>query len=296
MGVRLLDGGVGHDIFAKVGRRGANYEAIVNIDHFGIVREVHESYLRVGAEVITANTYAAGRHKMNKGGHANKFAAANYAAIEAAEAAREAVNPAALIAGALGPLRGAYQPDWAPPRAQMEAEFAEQALLLAPRVDLFLVETMSLIDEAVAGAAAASAAGRPVWVAFTIDELGEPRLRSGEPLGAAVKALEGFNVTGVLVNCTAPEAVSRAIPVLRANADDDVAVGGYANNFERIPDAFGFETFVDDIERRADVDPKLYAIAASDWIADGATIVGGCCGVGPAHIAQLAELIRKEGR
>jgi len=291
MSVRILDGGTGQAIFRQLGSPAGGWSARVNLEEPEIVRGVHEAFLRAGAEIITTNTYAAGRHRMNLDGLADDFAAANRAACEAAETARERVGTPALVAGSLGPLRGSFQPDRVPPPAVMEPEFAEQALVLAPHVDLFLVETMTMGAEAAAAARAAASTGKPVWVAFTLDERGPPRLRSDETIETAVDALAGIPVDAILLNCTAPEAVSAGMPRLAAAAGGGV-VGGYANGFVTIPDGYGISASVSDLAARSDLSPAAYAAHAADWIAAGATIVGGCCEVGPDHIAALAAMVR----
>ena len=288
-GVRLLDGGMGQEIFRRTGRPEEGWSPLVGIDHFEVVRDLHAEFLQAGAEIITTNTYALGRWRMNMAGHSERFAEANQAACAAAEAARDAVNPAALIAGALGPLRGSYQPDNVPRAAVMEPEYAEQALVLAPHVDLFVCETLTTSDEAVCAARAARSAGKPVWVAYTLHEMGPAVLRGGETITAAVRALDDLEIDAILINCTSPEAVDAAIDELVTTSA--VAVGAYANAFLPIPVEYGHEKTVHHIGDRPELTPDLYAEHAMRWFDAGATIVGGCCEVGPSHIAKLKALI-----
>ena len=289
--VRLMDGGMGHALYKSVGRPKGGWPATVTITHNQVVQELHSEFLRAGAEIITTNTYNAGRYRLNVKGEADYFAAINIAACEAAEAARDACNPAALIAGAIGPVRMSYQPDWVPDASIMEAEIAEQAILLAPHVDFFMVETMSITSEAVAAVKACSATGRPAWVGYSVEERGDPLLRSGEAIQNAVDALDGLPVDAVLISCTSPEAVTRARPILRDCLGKDVPFGGYANAFVTIPADFGMGSTVADLEQRAELGPDAYAGSAAEWLDMGASILGGCCEVNPPHIARLAKLI-----
>jgi S-methylmethionine-dependent homocysteine/selenocysteine methylase len=296
MTITLLDGGMGQELRrrSKVPPDDALWSARQMLEEPDLVRQVHEDFLRAGAGVITTNTYATTRWRLNRHGAWDRFGEANRAACEVAKAARDAVNPAALIAGSLPPLRGSYQPDAVPPVDVLEPEYAEQALLLAPHVDLFVAETLSMSVEAVAAARAVATTGKPLWIAYTLNETGPPRLRGDEPIPVAVRALGDLPVAALLINCTSPEAVTEGLPELRAAAGAR-PVGGFANGFITIPSGFGLDKGVSDLEQREDLDPDAYAAFVARWLDEGATIVGGCCEVGPAHIARLAELIRERG-
>jgi homocysteine S-methyltransferase len=91
----------------------------------------------------------------------------------------------------------------------------------------------------------------------------------------------------ILVNCSIPEAVDLAVGEL---AGCGLRVGAYANGFTHINEAFLEPgATVDVLQKRKDLDPEAYAGFATDWVTRGAGIVGGCCEVGPAHIALLAK-------
>ncbi|MEM6677058.1 MAG: homocysteine S-methyltransferase family protein [Pseudomonadota bacterium] len=90
-----------------------------------------------------------------------------------------------------------------------------------------------------------------------------------------------------------PEAVTRALQGIRAALPGlDCALGGYANGFVSIS-ALDSDRSVDVLKARTDLDPGAYAAHVERWIAKGATIVGGCCEVGPAHIAEIARRLGK---
>jgi homocysteine S-methyltransferase len=96
----------------------------------------------------------------------------------------------------------------------------------------------------------------------------------------------------VLVNCSTPEAVGMAVGAL---AGCGLRVGAYANGFTRIDDAFLQPgATVDVLKKRKDLDPEAYAGFAADWVTKGVSIVGGCCEVGPAHIALLAKRFKSD--
>ena len=150
---------------------------------------------------------------------------------------------------------------------------------------------MSNITEARAALTAVKEADKPVFVGLTVRDDSSNQLRSGEALADALDQLLPLAPDGIMVNCSVPEAVSAAMPVL---ADLPVPYGGYANGFTSI-DALRPGGTVASLSARSDLGPAAYAGFAESWVAAGATIIGGCCEVGPAHIAHLATCLQRSG-
>ena len=152
-------------------------------------------------------------------------------------------------------------------------------------------ETIATIREAVAAVTAAREVGLPTQLSFTMDDENPELLRSGELLTEAVKAVASFDVSTVTLNCSMPETVSLAMPIL---ADIFSKVGGYANGFQSIAplDAGGT---TEGLKVRKDLTPNSYARYALGWVEAGARIIGGCCEVGPSHIAEVKMVLEKEG-
>lgn len=188
------------------------------------------------------------------------------------------------VAGSLPPLRGSYVPN-AQDAASMAEEYAEIAGHLAPGVDLFICETMSSAGEAAAAARAAAAHGKPVWVSWTLRDERDGLLRSGETVDAALAALDGMPVEAVLFNCCDADAITDAMPLLRARTER--TIGAYANAFT--PIAKDWKRQGRRLRDLRDLTPEEYARIVAQWRAAGARIVGGCCGIGPAHIERLHE-------
>jgi S-methylmethionine-dependent homocysteine/selenocysteine methylase len=253
-----------------------------------IVQAVHEDYIKAGANIITTNTYATIRRRLARAGIEDQFASLNQLAGELACQAREASGHDVLIAGSLPPLRGSYRPDLVGSFDEIESVYREQAELLAPYVDILLCETMSSGEESHA-AVTGAAVGKPVWVAWTLEDGGATRLRSGETIAEAAAMLDGLPVSAFLVNCCAPESITAAMPELSALGS--WPVGGYANGFVSIPDKWLFKDGVPTPDVRNDLDPLTYTSYVEDWISSGARIVGGCCEVGPDHISRLRGLV-----
>lgn len=281
----LLDGGMGQELVHRAGDRPTPlWSTQVMLDHPGLVAQVHADYRNAGATVHTTNTYAILRDRLDGTGAEDQFEALYAAALKEAEGV-------GVLAGAMGPLGASYRPDLMPAHEVAVAAYTEVANILAPKVDLIICETVASLAHARAVLEAAAATGKPVWLAMTVDDADGTRLRSGEPL-ADVFAMAGA-ASAILANCSVPEAIDAAMGVL---ATGDKPFGGYANGFTKISDGFlGDKPTVDALTARQDLGPDVYARHAMSWIAQGATIVGGCCEVGPAHIAMLAEEIRAAG-
>ncbi len=128
-------------------------------------------------------------------------------------------------------------------------------------------------------------------MAWTLHEDRSGKLRSGETICEAAEILADLPVSGYLVNCCAPESITKALPQLVATG---VAyAGGYANTFQSIPEDWkleGDKQTDGSLDLRSDLDPEIYAEHVARWLQDGANVVGGCCGTRPAHIAKINEL------
>lgn len=257
------------------------------------VRQIHLDYIAAGADIITTNTYSTVREDLAKDGIEHRFEELNRLAGRLAQEARDAADRPVLIAGSLPPLRGSYRPDLVGPYEEIEPLYREQAEILADYVDFFLCETMSSGAESYAAAHAAARTGKPVWVSWTLHEEEAATLRSGEPIPDAVAMLEEFPISGFLANCCPPEAITKAIPSLVATGAR--FAGGYANTFLPAPPDWTLEE--EGLRGlRVDLDPATYANHAAAWLDAGATVIGGCCGTRPAHIAALRTLVDPRGR
>lgn len=289
MDITLLDGGMGQELVHRAGDRPTPlWSTQVMIDHPGLVAQVHRDYFDSGATVATTNTYAIHHDRLDGTGLEGQFAALHAAALAEAEQAR---RPGTRVAGAIGPLRASYRPDIHPAHDEAVPLYAEVARLLAPSCDLIICETIVSVAHAKAVMEGARAAGLPIWAGFSVDDQDGTTLRSGEPLAEALAITP--DAAAVLVNCSSPEAVGLAMPILAATG---LPFGGYANGFTQITSGFlEDKPTVDALTARQDITPASYAVHAMGWIGQGATIVGGCCEVGPAHIAALADAIRAAG-
>ena len=154
---------------------------------------------------------------------------------------------------------------------------------------MWLGETLSLIAEAEVVVAATRDSNKPVWIAFTLNESddGPPSLRSGELVEDAARWALHSGVKALLFNCCRPEVIDAAVRVAKEFVGQKVLIGAYANSFEPKPKMHQANEVVSGI--REDLNPAQYGEYANRWIENGASIVGGCCGIGCEHIRLLAE-------
>ena len=290
--ITLLDGGMGQELVARSGDEPTNLWATrVMIDHPGMVRAIHEDYFAAGATVATTNTYAIHHDRLERVGLDHMFHALHLRALAEAHEARGVLQ--ARIAGSIGPLKASYRPDLAEPVAVAAPKYAEVARILGPHVDLILCETMASLAMAEAVAEGAQAAGRPVWLSVSVDDHDGRLLRSGEPVAGLAGVVARWPVAAVLANCSVPEAMAAALGALK---DLGLPFGAYANGFTHISGNFLKEApTVRELTHRHDLTPEKYADFAMGWVGMGASIVGGCCEVGPAHISLLAKRLKAAG-
>ena len=295
--ITILDGGMGQELVKRSSKEITPlWSTQVMIDEPEIVRDLHVDYIRAGSRVITLNAYTMTKERLSRDANVDDFEALQLAAVSAATSARQSAGITGVrIAGCLPPLVGSYHPESSPPYEQMLKSYGEIVEIQAPHVDVFLCETMSSIDEAKAALVAAKKSGKPVWVSVSVNDsdagLENAQLRSGELLTDAIAMLDEMGADAKLINCSKPEAIAAAWPDM--NAEKGVT-GAYANGFTSIENLKPGGT-VKSLESRSDLGPDAYAEFAAQWAKDGATLIGGCCEVGPAHIEALARRFSEEG-
>lgn len=291
--ITLLDGGMGQELVARSGDQPTPLWATrVMMDHPGLVKAIHDDYFAAGASVATTNTYNILHDRLIGVGLDHYYHALHLRALtEAHESRAEAGR--GLIAGSMGPLGESYRPDLTPAVAVSAPLYAEKARIMAPHVDVILLETMSSLDLARGALQGAQAAGLPVWLSVSVDDRDGSKLRSGEPVSGLRDLIASHPAAAVLANCSMPEAMLAALRELSVMG---LPFGAYANGFSEIstlplPDAVA----APDYTHRHDLTPEKYTGFALQWVDLGATIVGGCCEVGPAHIRHLAAALRAAG-
>lgn len=287
----VLDGGMGRELQRSGAPfRQPEWSALALSEAPEAVVGVHAAFIAAGAQVITSNSYAVVPFHIGEERFAREGLQLATVAGQLARQAADASAQPVQVAGSLPPLFGSYRPDLFQPERVTEV-LTPLLQGLAPHVDLWLAETQSSIAEVRAIHSHLPADGKPFWVSFTLqdeDVDSVPRLRSGEPVADAINAVADLGVVAVLFNCSQPEVIGAALDVARAVIEArqaDIAIGAYANAF---PPQSKEATANDGLsELREDLDPPGYLVWARDWRARGASLIGGCCGIGPEHIAEI---------
>jgi S-methylmethionine-dependent homocysteine/selenocysteine methylase len=227
-----------------------------------LVAAIHRDYVAAGATVHTANTFRTKRRSV--GPRWEELAR------RAVRIARDVVGDL-RVAGSIAPLEDCYRPDLSPGRAS-RGEHRELARVLADEgVDVLLCETFADATEAVVAVEEAARTGVETWAALLPTTAASLRNTARACVAAGARV--------VLVNCVAAKDTR---PFLAELADLGVPFGAYANAGDEA-DGIGWGA---DVEAGA----KAYEALAKQWLEAGASVVGGCCGTGPAHIARVAAL------
>jgi S-methylmethionine-dependent homocysteine/selenocysteine methylase len=296
--ITLLDGGMGREL-ERMGApfRQPEWSALPLLEGPDYVRRAHAAFIAAGAQVITANSYAVVPFHLGE----ERFAAKGLVlADRAGRLARQAADAAPggiRVAGSLPPLFGSYRPDLFD-AARAPALLTILVRGLSPHVDLWLGETLSAIAEADAVATALAGDPRPLWLSFTLRD-GEaadparPCLRSGESVAEAARAARRLGAKALLFNCSQPEVMAPALRVARDTLGGALPLGVYANAFP--PQRQDAEANATLLPIRADLTPEGYRAFARAWAEAGATLIGGCCGIGPEHIGCLHEAVVTRG-
>lgn len=291
--IRLLDGSIGQELVKRLGGPlSTMWASDVVIEKPELVLELHKEYFDAGASIATTTTYSALQDRLDYEKSTYDIDQIWTSAINAAVTARDE-NGYGCVAGSIGPLVGSYLPNLCPPPADAEIAYGPIVEALAPKVDIFLIETMSSVNQAIGALRAVENARIPVWIGLTVDDFDGTKFRSGEDLKEIEPILDRYTVQAVLINCARPEAVSDGVRIIKQFG---LPFGAYANGFTLIKDEFKkISSTVAALEKRKDLTDQKYVEVVMEWIDSGATIVGGCCEIGPSAIKALADEIRIRG-
>jgi homocysteine S-methyltransferase len=275
--VLVCDGAMGTMLYAKGVFLNRCFDAL-NLADPETVAAVHRDYVRAGADVIETNTFGANRIKLRGFGLADRLRDIN---VEGARLAREAVQSAAYVAGAIGPLGVRVEPWGRMGTDEAQCHFREQAEALLEGVDLFVLETFRDVNELGAAISAVRAVSDlPIVAQMTVEEDGNSL--DGTPPEQFVPALAAHGADLIGVNCgIGPASMFEAIERMAA-----IAPGRFSAqpNAGRPRDVEGRNIYLSS--------PEYMASYARRFVAHGVRLVGGCCGTTPEHIRQIGLAVR----
>jgi len=292
----LLDGGMGRELM-RMGApfRQPEWSALALIKTPELVQKAHEAFAAAGSDIITTSNYAVVPPHIGEKRFGNEGAVLTARSGQLARAAASKFG--CRVAGSIPPLFGSYRPDL------FISEQAPNLLkvivdALSPYIDLWLAETLSSTEEAAAVAEAVSSDDRPLWLSFTLLDGAEtqketPCIRSGESVVEAAASAVNCGASAVLFNCSRPEVMAAALSCTVAELKrirSDISVGVYANAFPAQSEDARANLELHEI--RNDLGAEGYVDFVAEWCRGGATIIGGCCGIGPEHIAALSKIYK----
>jgi homocysteine S-methyltransferase len=282
----ILDGGLGtlldsrgHDVSGHL------WSARVLRDEPGAITDAHEAFFAAGAQVATSASYQVSTDGFRRAGLPDGEAdRALESSVRLARAAAERAGGRCVVAASVGPF-GATLADGSEYHGRYGRTVAELAAWHRPRIerlwaagpDVLAIETIPSLVEAEAIASALSGTGAVAWLSFTV---AGGVTRAGDALEEAFAVADGADeIAATGVNCCAPAEVTPALRALRGTTGKPAVV--YPNSGEEW----------DAKNRRWMGSPALSPELLDEWVSEGAALIGGCCRVGPEHIAAIADTV-----
>ncbi|HZF29775.1 MAG TPA: homocysteine S-methyltransferase family protein [Gammaproteobacteria bacterium] len=279
----LKDGGTGTELRRRgFPMRADVWSALAAVTHFDLLRAIHLEHIEAGAEVITANTFATARFVLEEAGLGADFEAINRRSLQAAKEARDLAGRDVVVAASLSCLPPRFDPGSYPDRATERSAYIELAELFAAEgADLIVLEMLQDTEHAPLACAAARDSGLPFWLGLSCRQRDGELIAFDSPdvrLADCLDALLPFAPASVNIMHSPRATVLPALALVRERWDG--SLGAY-------PALPGNGAIEDDVG--TPTTPAELAALASQWIAQGARVIGGCCGTTPAHVRALAE-------
>ena len=289
----LIDGGTGSECMRRGAPRLPNgWSGGAALSDPEIVRQIHVDYINCGADLIVSNTFATGRNVLEDAGVAPDFEACNRRSVELAIEARDAAGAAGdhvVVAGGIS--NWSFSGDHPSLETLYDNTVEQVTIMRDAGIELVSLEMMVDIPRLTVTLDAVSTVGLPVWVGFTIgpeeghdvSELGDQiELRDGGLLTDGVEVAKGYDsVDALCLMHSDVRLTERGVAAIREHWDGPL--GAYAHAMVTAGGVLLHDTSITADE---------YAAYEPAWHAAGATMVGGCCGIGPDHLRVLAETMK----
>jgi homocysteine S-methyltransferase len=278
--VFVADGAMGTMLYAKGVFINRCFDEL-NLSAADMVRQIHQDYVKAGAEILETNTYGANRLRLAGFGLVEKLRAINQTGVKLA---REAAHDTAFVAGAVGPLGSHIEPLGPISFAEARSIFREQIeTLLEAGIDLLILETFANLDELREAIFAAREAAGPELVIVaqvTIDDFGH--LTGGMDTETFTRHLSEWPTDVIGLNCSVgPKVMLETVEKMMSYTNKPISAMPNAGQPARVE---GRNIYL--------CSPEYMAQYARRLLWAGVKIVGGCCGTTPEHI----KLIRSEAR
>ena len=291
--IRILDGGMGQELLARGMKPNSTLwsaNAILDENYHQLVLDTHIDFIKAGAEIIVTTTFATRQKRLKENDLLDKFEYLNQKAGEIAQTAKRKFHNT-YIAGGIPPQNLTYEAD---DRDEVEIteNFNSQAKALNPYVDFFYFDVWSSVKEVKCGIEAIKEFKKPYLVGLHVSE--GTTLPSGEKI-KDVKKIIDENALGVLLSCVSPENFEKNLKELKSlNIPFGFKLNGFVTT--KLSESYtaifkGKKSNPNEIlGKRQDLTPIKIQEIAKKFKENGATIIGGCCETGPAHIKAMAKL------
>ena len=279
----LSDGAMGTLLHERGVQPESCFDAL-NLSQPALVAEIHRDYVEAGAQIIQTNTFGANRFKLAQHGLANQINAINAAGVDLAHKVIEASFKEVLIAGDVGPLGVRLAPFGRVQAEQAYAAFYEQIAALAQAgADLLVLETFTDLYEIIEAIKAAHAAAPQLPVIASMTFTRDNRTLLGDTPAKVARRIHAAGADVVGINCSGgPNQLLNLLKQMREAVPEGV--------FSVMPNA----GWPQQVEGRImyPAGPEYFGNYALSFWREGASIVGGCCGTNPSHIASMAKAIQ----
>jgi len=305
--VVVLDGGTGEELIRQGcpdDRKIWSARAIKDPAYHDLLKQVHRSFLKAGASVVTTNSYGITQHVgFTPDEVINGCQVAARLAREAADEEVEAAGRKLFVLGSLGPLAESYRADLIISQEESIFQYSAMVKAMDDNVDAFVAETLSCYQESEYAVEALKQVAplTPLLVSYTLRTDGN--LRGGEYATSAMRRLMSVTsrlhvkLLAILFNCAEPEAITVALKSIQDDKDlsndmkqRNVLMGASANRLTAVDPQWTLAESEEAQPIRKDLGPEHYHTFVSKW-ADmyGIKLAGGCCGITPEHIQYLSE-------
>ena len=289
--MKILDGGIGRYL-KEIGApfQQPEWSALALMEDPSSVITAHQAFVDAGAQIITTNSYAVVPYHIGEERFKTRGAELIALAGQLAKSVKKSSSQPIKVAAGIPPVFGSYNPDeFVTADAVALLEVFKQQLL--PFADIVLAETVSSIEEVIAIQKVFADCAQPLWISMTLEddaEASDSRLRSGELLSDALSAINLDQIDAILFNCSQPEVMAKAVTLSAKRLPSEHRYWGLCQRIYSNLKYHSSQRWL--LNPEDDLTPQDYLVFAQQWKALGATIIGGCCGIGPEHIALLDAL------